>query len=198
MPRPGRAVALIYAGGMIPLLLFAVFIVLPLLELYVIIEVAGAIGLLPTLGLLLLDGFIGAALARSQGRIAWQRFNAAMSEGRVPAREVFDGAMIMFGGALLLSPGFLTDVLGIGLLLPPGRAAIRGLLKRAAKRTPQGRPIFYVYDRMPGTGRRAGADSQGKASSSPPRPASGRRGWDVEGSAREIDDDRDLPAGDPR
>ncbi len=102
------------------LLLFLVFIVLPLLELYVIIQVGGAIGVVPVLLLLLADGFIGAALARSQGRQVWVRFNETMAAGRIPAREILDGAMIMFGGALLLSPGFITDILGIFLLIPPG------------------------------------------------------------------------------
>lgn len=126
-----------------PLLLFVVFILLPLAELYVIIQVGQAIGILPTLALLLVDGFLGAALARSQGRATWASFNKAMSEGRIPGREVMDGAMVIFGGALLLSPGFLTDILGIGLLLPPGRAIIRRMLKGAAKRTPTGRPVFF-------------------------------------------------------
>src|ERR687891_2875139 len=117
-----------------PLLLLILFIGLPIAELYVIIQVGQAIGVLPTLAILLLDGFVGAALARSQGRTAWERFNRALAEGRVPARETFDGAMIILGGALLLTPGFITDVVGFGLLLPPTRALIRRGLGRLARR----------------------------------------------------------------
>ncbi len=91
-----------------PLLLVLIFIVLPIAEIYVIIKVGEAIGVLPTIALLILDGFVGAALARSQGRQAWARFNQALAEGRVPGREVFDGAMIIVGGAFLLAPGFIT------------------------------------------------------------------------------------------
>ncbi len=115
------------------LLLFLVFVVLPIAELYVIIQVGGAIGILPTLALLLLDGILGAWLARTQGRAAWRRFNRATAEGRVPAKEVYDGAAIIFGGALLLSPGFITDFLGVFLLLPPTRALLRRTLLRGAR-----------------------------------------------------------------
>lgn len=180
------------------ILLFLVFIVLPLVELYVIIQVGQLIGVWPTLALLLAGGFIGASLARSQGRLVWRRFNDAMAAGQVPAREVFEGAMVMFGGALLLSPGFLTDIVGIMLLIPPGRALVRGLVRRAAARTPSGRPIFFVYDRI--GSRRSGGARPGGAGSTPPRsgPSDPRpsRGYDYEGSAREIhDSEGSLPAG---
>src|SRR5918996_3780795 len=117
-----------------PLLLLILFIGLPIAELYVIIQVGQAIGVLPTLAILLLDGLVGAALARSQGRAAWERFNRALAEGRVPARETADGAMIIVGGALLLAPGFITDVVGFGLLLPPTRALLRSGIVRLARR----------------------------------------------------------------
>src|ERR671921_1882609 len=117
-----------------PLLLLALFLLLPIAELYVIIQVGQAIGLVPTLAILILDGFVGAALARSQGRAAWERFNRALAEGRVPARETFDAAMIILGGALLLAPGFITDVVGFGLLLPPTRALLRAFVSRMARR----------------------------------------------------------------
>ena len=67
---------------------------------------------------------------RSQGRAAWLRFNRALAEGRVPGREVMDGALVIFGGALLLTPGFLSDFLGLILLLPPTRAIVRTVLLR--------------------------------------------------------------------
>src|SRR5687768_15661351 len=99
-----------------PLLLIAIFIVVPLIELYVIIQVGGSIGVVPTLFLLLVDSIVGALLWRSQGRAAWVRFNRALAENRMPAKEVFDGVLIVFGGALLLTPGFITDIFGLILL----------------------------------------------------------------------------------
>ena len=110
------------------------FILIPIAELWLIIEIGGAIGILPTLALLILDSFIGWALLRSQGRAAWARFNDAIARNKVPAREVFDGAMIIFGGALLLTPGFITDFFGLFLLLPPTRAIVRRLSAGLAKR----------------------------------------------------------------
>ena len=105
------------------------FIVLPIAELWLIIEVGGAIGVLPTLALLILDSLLGAALLRSQGRAAWARFNHAIASSKVPAREVFDGAMIILGGALLLTPGFITDVFG----LLPAAAADAGRHPRGSR-----------------------------------------------------------------
>src|SRR3954468_2308031 len=115
------------------LFLILLFIVLPIAEIYVIIKVGEAIGVLPTIALLIVDGFVGAALARSQGRAAWARFNQALAEGRVPARETFDGAMIIVGGAVLLAPGFITDAIGLLLLIPPTRALLRGVIARLAR-----------------------------------------------------------------
>jgi len=116
-------------------LLFILFIAIPIAELWLIIQIGGAIGILPTLALLIIDSFVGAALARSQSRAAWERFSVALAEGRAPAKEAFDGAMIILGGALLLTPGFITDAFGLLLLLPPSRAAIRAFIsRRIAKR----------------------------------------------------------------
>jgi UPF0716 protein FxsA len=112
------------------LLLVVLFIVVPIAELYVLIQIGQAIGILPTIALLILDSILGAALMRSQGRAAWLRFNGALAEGRVPGREVLDGALVIFGGALLLTPGFLSDILGLILLLPPTRAIVRTVLVR--------------------------------------------------------------------
>ena len=139
---------------MVPLL-FLLFILLPIAELWLIIEIGGAIGVPPTLALLIVDSIVGAALARSQGRAAWERFNLAMAEGRIPGKEVFDGAMIILGGALLLTPGFITDIFGLVLLIPPTRALIRAFLTRLAGR--RGAAAFRVaefgYAKRPGGAR---------------------------------------------
>ncbi len=113
-----------------PLLLVLIFIVVPIAELYVLIQIGQAIGVLPTIALLFLDSILGATLMRQQGRAVWLRFNRALAEGRMPGREVIDGVLVIFGGALLLTPGFLSDILGVVLLLPPTRALVRALLVR--------------------------------------------------------------------
>ena len=112
------------------LVLVIVFIVVPIAELYVLLQIGQAIGVLPTIALLIADSLLGSWLMRSQGRAAWRRFNDALARGRPPAREVLDGVLIVFGGALLLTPGFVTDTVGLLFLLPPTRAAFRGLLVR--------------------------------------------------------------------
>lgn len=113
-------------------LLVVLFVVVPLVELFVLLQVGQAIGVLPTIALLLADSVLGAVLMRSQGRAVWRRFNAALGAGRLPGREVADGVLVIFGGALLLTPGFVTDALGIVLLAPPTRAVLRRVLLRAA------------------------------------------------------------------
>jgi UPF0716 protein FxsA len=113
-----------------PLLLLALFIVVPIVELYIIIQVGQAIGVWWTILLLIADSVLGTWLMRSQGRAAWRRFNEAMAAGRVPAREILDGALIIFGGAFLLAPGFLTDAIGLLFLLPPTRAIARRVIVR--------------------------------------------------------------------
>ena len=81
---------------------------------------------------------LGSMLMRSQGRAAWRRFNEALAGGRVPAREVADGVLVIFGGALLLTPGFITDIFGLLFLLPPTRALIRRVFLRQAMRADHG------------------------------------------------------------
>ena len=117
-----------------PLLLLVLFIAVPIAELAVIIQVGQAIGVWWTIALLIADSVLGSVLMRSQGRAAWRRFNAAIQAGRAPAREVADGVLVIFGGALLLTPGFLTDVVGLLFLLPPTRAVIRRVFLRQAMR----------------------------------------------------------------
>jgi UPF0716 protein FxsA len=114
-----------------PLLaLVAIFIVVPLVELYVILKVGDAIGAVPTILLLAADSVLGSLLLRAQGRSVWRRFNEALATGRMPHREVLDGVLVIFGGAFLITPGFLTDVVGLILLIPPTRAVVRRLLVR--------------------------------------------------------------------
>lgn len=155
-----------------PLLLVLLFIVVPIAELYVIIQVGQAIGVVPTLILLLADAVLGSLLLKHQGRTAWRRFNEALAARRFPGREVADGALIIVGGTLLLTPGFITDVFGLFLLLPPTRAITRRLLKRFTV----GR--FTVV----------GASTGGFGPFDPPNGGGTRpsRDYDVEGTAEEV------------
>jgi UPF0716 protein FxsA len=128
-----------------PLLpLLALFILVPIAELYVIIKVGEAIGAVPTILILAADAIIGSMLLRSQGRRAWKRFREALAAGRMPHREVVDGVLVIFGGAFLITPGFITDVIGVLLLLPPTRALIRAALVRRL-----GRRLVVVGPRSP-------------------------------------------------
>ena len=110
--------------------LVLIFLLVPVAELYVIYLVGDAIGVWQTFLLLAADSLLGALLLRSQGRSVWKRFNEALAAGRMPNREVVDGVLIIFGAAFLITPGFLTDVLGLVLLIPPTRSAVRRLVVR--------------------------------------------------------------------
>ena len=159
-----------------PLLaLIAIFIVVPLAELYVILKVADSlIGWPLTIALLAADSLLGSWLLRSQGRAVWRRFNEAVGGGRVPHNEVIDGVLIIFGGAFLITPGFITDVIGLLLLLPPTRRLFRRVARRAIER----RTIVAVG---------------GPAARSRQRRAGGWD-YDVDGTASEVDSDpRRLP-----
>jgi len=133
------------------------FLIVPLAELYLILKVGDTIGIGWTVLLLVADSLLGSWLLRSQGRAVWRRFNEILAHGRVPHREVIDGVLVIFGGAFLITPGFLTDIVGLLLLLPPTRAIVRRVLVRRMGR---------------------GAVVGGRP----------RHDYDVEGSAREYDD----------
>jgi UPF0716 protein FxsA len=147
-----------------PLLLIVVFIVVPIAELYVILQVGEAIGAVPTILILIADSLLGSWLLRSQGRTVWRQFNQTMAEGRVPHRELLDGVAVIFGGAFLITPGFITDFFGLLLLAPPTRAAIRGFVTRRV-----GKRLWVV-----GAARRARPDAadpvDGTARERPPTP----------------------------
>lgn len=116
-------------------LLFLLLIGVPLLEIYVVIEVGRAIGVVATLALLILDALLGTVLMRSQGHAVWRSARETVMAGRVPGREILDGALVIAGGALLIAPGFITDALGALLLLPPTRAPLRRFVVRRLTRS---------------------------------------------------------------
>ena len=111
-------------------LLAVLFLVVPLVELYVIIQVGQAIGALNTVGILLLDSLIGAWLMKREGLAVVRRLQAKVDHGEVPGSELVDAFLILFGGALMLTPGFVTDIIGMALLLPPVRIVVRRVLAR--------------------------------------------------------------------
>ena len=109
--------------------LFLLLIALPILELWVIVQVGQAIDWAPTLVLLVGISVAGAWLLKQQGSATWRRLQDSLRRGRVPTNEATDGALILLGGALLLTPGFVTDAVGLFLLIPPTRAAVKGLAR---------------------------------------------------------------------
>ena len=164
-----------------PLFLIVLFIVVPIAELYVIVQVGHWIGLWPTQALLLADALLGSFLLKHQGRSAWRRFNEALAQRRFPGKEVADGALIIVGGTLLLTPGFLSDIVGLIFLIPPTRAIVRKLLRRftVARFT-----VVNLGGRMPGGGPGAPGGTG---------PDSGNRHYDFDATAEEIpDEDRRL------
>ena len=151
-----------------PLLLIILFIVVPIAELAVLIQVGQLIGVWWTIALLVADALLGSYLLRTQTRTAWRRFNEALATGRIAHREVVDGVLVIFGGVLLLTPGFITDIFGLLFLFPPTRVLLRGLLVR--------RGALKLMGSMPGT-------------ATPPN-GRFRHPDDVEGTAVDIDPDR--------
>jgi len=175
--------------------LVVLFIVVPIAELYVIIKVGEAIGILPTLALLLADAVLGSLLLRHQGRGAWRRFNEALAQRRFPGKEVADGILIVMGGTLLLTPGFLSDIVGLFLLIPPTRAIARSVLKRVTVSR------FTVVG-MPGGGP-FGSGRGPFGGDRPPGDAGPSRSYDFDVNAEEVPPegeraDRELPPSDPR
>ena len=110
--------------------LVLLFIAVPLVELYVIVETARSIGTLETIGLLILVSVIGAWMVKAQGLAVLWRVRSKLAEGLMPGRELVDGALVLLAGALMLTPGFATDAVGLLLLFPPTRMAIRPIIIR--------------------------------------------------------------------
>ena len=110
------------------LLLFLLFIIIPIAELYVIIKVAQNTGVFNSIVLLILVSFIGAWLVRAQGIGIIRKIKTQITMGQIPNKELVDGGLVLFAGALMLTPGFLTDALGLLLLFPLTRPIFRGLI----------------------------------------------------------------------
>jgi UPF0716 protein FxsA len=114
--------------------LLFIFICIPAIELYVLLQIHHLIGTFPTIALILLTGVAGAYLARTQGVAILRRIAAELNAGRLPGGELLDGAMVLVGGVLLLTPGFCTDLLGFLFLAPWSRAGLKKIIRRLLQR----------------------------------------------------------------
>ena len=114
--------------------LLTIFILVPILELSLLLRIGSKIGIEATLAVIFLTGIIGAALTRTQGSKALVSFRRALAEGKLPHSEALDGLLILLAGAVLLTPGFLTDTAGFLLLFPPTRAFIHRRLSAYLKK----------------------------------------------------------------
>lgn len=110
--------------------LVLLFLVVPIIELYIIVQVASGVGIIETIGLLILISVVGAWLVRAQGLTVLRRVQGQLALGNVPGKEMVDGLLILLAGALMLTPGFMTDAFGLLLLIPPTRAVVRTILIR--------------------------------------------------------------------
>ncbi len=133
-------------------LLFLLFVLVGFAELWVLIEVGGVIGAPATLLAVVVISLLGAALVRREGFKAWVRFRRAVDEGRLPGNEVVDGALLLLAGALLVTPGFLTDGVGLLLAFAPTRSGLRRLLARRLRAT--------TGMSQPGVGRQTGSSGE--------------------------------------
>jgi UPF0716 protein FxsA len=108
--------------------LLLLFIAVPLIELALLLQLGSAVGLLPTIALVIITGVVGASLARGQGLRVLLQIRQEMAEGRVPVGKLMDGLLILLAGALLLTPGLLTDLVGLAALIPGPRAYVKRLI----------------------------------------------------------------------
>jgi UPF0716 family protein affecting phage T7 exclusion len=178
---------------MLPVALLVAFLLVPIVEIYVILQVGHLIGAWPTVALLIAESVLGAWIVRREGRRAWRALTGTFQKGGLPDRELADAALVLIGGVLLLTPGFVTDILGFLFVLPFTRPVLRWLLSAYVARrvrVAQSRTTaaFGGLGGMPGMpGRPARPDAQG-----PP----GARGPDARVVRGEvIEEDRE---GDPR
>lgn len=174
------------------LILLILFTVVPAVEIGLFVRIGGQIGAAATIAVVLFTGVAGAALARSQGTRVLRQIQEALGRGQMPTDELVEGALVLFGGALLLTPGFLTDAFGVSCLLPPSRKALAVLVKRWAARRVQrvGEGRFDVGSFKV----RTGAPRPGPAAPEQSIDLSGLQPPTAEGGPRTIDADFEVVA----
>jgi UPF0716 protein FxsA len=154
--------------------LIALFVAVPVAELALLVWLGRRVGLVPTVALILVTGVLGAALARWQGLATLDRFRVAMATGRPPHREVVDGVLILVAGAVLLTPGLLTDAAGFLLLVPAVRRRVRDRLVATVRRrllaARGGDPAWAAQETVEAEFRVLGADGEGRPRGGDPTP----------------------------
>lgn len=125
--------------------LLILFTSIPIIEIYVLLEAGELIGLWPTISLIFLTGIAGAYLARTQGSDTAKKIQIALQNGEMPTEELLDGAMILAGGITLLTPGFVTDLIGFSLLLPVTRTLIKEITRKWLKRMVETGQVHIHY-----------------------------------------------------
>ena len=160
-------------------LLVLLLIIVPIIELAIIIQVGSMIGVWWTIGLLVADSLFGAWLLMREGSRSWLRFKSALGSGKVPAKETADGGLVISGGALLLTPGFLTDLVGLLFLFQPTRDIIRRIALTKA--------VTYAATSVGGpAGWTLRGAFFGSRAAKYARARTPRRDYDVEGTATEV------------
>ena len=163
------------------LLLFLMFTALPFIEIYLMVKLSKILGFWYVIGLAVVTGFIGAGLAKWQGAGAIKRLRESVKQGGQPAKELFDGFLILIAGVVLITPGLITDCFGFILLIPPFRSVIREILKKSLLANAQ----THIFT--------SGASfSAGMGQGVPPRTENGDVIIDAEGAEMPSDQD-DIP-----
>jgi UPF0716 protein FxsA len=160
-------------------LLFVAFVVVPLVEIFVLIQVGQVIGAWWTIALLVADSILGTWLIKREGSRSWAALSGALQTGRMPARELAEAGLIVVGGTLMLTPGFVSDILGILLILPFTRPVARRVLTRVA--------ASRLLGPMAGPGGPGGPGTPGDYPGNARRPGPGPEGPVVQGEV--VDDD---------
>ena len=177
---------------MLPIGLLVAFLVVPIVEIYVILQVGHVIGAWPTVALLVAESLLGAWIVRREGRRAWRALTGTFREGGLPDRELADAALVLVGGVLLLTPGFVTDLLGFLFVLPFTRPAVRRALsayvaRRMRAAQSRNEAMFEQLGGMPGAGPRPGAEERSGTAGTP-----GASGGSRVVRGEVIEEERDL------
>jgi UPF0716 protein FxsA len=124
--------------------LLLLFTIIPIVELAILIPLGQWMGLVPTVALVVVTGVLGAVLAKRQGLAAWNRLHGDLGEGRLPGDSLLDGLAVLIAGAFLVTPGVLTDIAGMVLLIPPLRKPLKHYLKKRFKRSLESGSVTYI------------------------------------------------------
>jgi UPF0716 protein FxsA len=148
--------------------LLLLFVGVPLLELFILVQVGQLVGVWPTIALVVITGLAGATLARLEGLRTILRIQGELARGRLPSGALFDGLAILLGGALLLTPGILTDLVGFSFLIPPTRKILLGRIRKSLERRLKSGAIRLTHVRgFPGAGMMAWGEPQASEEDGP-------------------------------